>query len=84
MDVGGKYAGTMSGSMNLMGNFGGMAGPLVVGLVLANTNRDWQLAFAISSIIYFMGAICWIWIDPVTPLDQESADASGKLKGQSA
>ncbi len=84
MDVGGKYAGTMSGSMNMMGNFGGMAGPLVVGLVLANTNRDWQLAFAISSIIYFMGAICWIWIDPVTPLDQESTDASGKLKGQSA
>ena len=83
MDVGGKYAGTMSGSMNMMGNFGGMAGPLVVGLVLANTNRDWQLAFAISSIIYFMGAICWIWIDPVTPLDQESTDASGKLKGQS-
>ena len=34
MDVGGKYAGTVSGSMNMMGNFGGMAGPLVVGYVL--------------------------------------------------
>jgi len=73
MDVGGKYAGTMSGSMNMMGNFGGMAGPLVVGLVLEYTHRDWQLAFLISSIIYAMGAICWIWIDPVTPLEKETS-----------
>ena len=72
MDIGGKYAGTVSGSMNMMGNFGGMAGPLVVGLVLQYTARDWQLAFLISSIIYFMGAICWLWIDPVTPLEKES------------
>ena len=70
MDVGGKYAGTVSGSMNMMGNFGGMAGPLVVGLVLQYTHRDWQLAFLISSIIYFMGAVCWVWIDPVTPLEK--------------
>jgi MFS family permease len=73
MDVGGKYAGTVSGSMNMMGNLGGMAGPLVVGLVLQYTNRDWQLAFLISSIIYFLGGICWAWIDPVTPLEQEKA-----------
>jgi MFS transporter, ACS family, glucarate transporter len=71
MDVGGKYAGTVSGSMNMMGNFGGMAGPLVVGLVLQYTNSDWQLAFAISSVIYFLGAICWLFIDPVTPLEKK-------------
>jgi MFS family permease len=70
MDVGGKYAGTVSGSMNMMGNFGGMAGPLVVGLVLSWTNKDWQLAFAISSVIYFLGAIFWLFIDPVTPLEK--------------
>jgi len=75
MDVGGKYAGTVSGSMNMMGNFGGMAGPLVVGLVLQYTNKDWQLAFLISSVIYFMGAICWAWIDPVTPLEKEAEAA---------
>jgi MFS transporter, ACS family, glucarate transporter len=75
MDVGGRYAGTVSGSMNMMGNFGGMAGPFVVGLILQYTNRDWQLAFMISSIIYFMGAICWAWIDPVTPLEQNRKTA---------
>ena len=70
MDIGGQYAGTVSGSMNMMGNFGGMSGPLVVGLVLQYTHRDWQLAFAISAVIYFLGALCWLFIDPVTPLEK--------------
>jgi MFS family permease len=69
MDIGGRFAGTVSGSMNMMGNFGGMAGPLVVGFVLTVTHRDWQLAFLISSVIYFLGAVCWLYIDPVTPLE---------------
>jgi hypothetical protein len=31
MDVGGRYAGTVSGSMNMMGNLGGVFGPIVIG-----------------------------------------------------
>jgi MFS transporter, ACS family, glucarate transporter len=70
MDVGGRYAGTVSGSMNMMGNFGGMAGPFAVGMILQWTGRNWHLAFLISSIIYFLGAFCWLFIDPVTPLEK--------------
>ena len=77
MDVGGQYAGTVSGSMNMLGNFGGMAGPIVVGYLLAWTHRDWQLAFAISAAIYFLGAICWLFIDPVTPLEKPAESAVG-------
>ncbi len=73
MDIGGKFAGTVSGSMNMLGNFGGMAGPVVVGFVLDWTNRDWQLAFAISAAIYFLGALCWLFIDPVKPLEEKAA-----------
>jgi len=71
MDVGGKFSATVSGSMNMLGNLGGMAGPAVVGCLLKWTHHDWQLAFAISAIIYFLGAICWLFIDPVTPLEKE-------------
>ena len=74
MDVGGKYAGTVSGSMNMMGNFGGMAGPLAVGYILDLTNRDWHLAFVISAIVYSLGAFCWLFIDPVTPLEEQVKD----------
>jgi len=70
MDVGGKFAGTVSGSMNMMGNFGGMAGPLVVGLILNSTHQDWHMVFLITTVIYSLGAFCWLAIDPVTPLDQ--------------
>ncbi len=79
MDIGGRYSGTVSGSMNMMGNFGGMAGPIVVGLVLSLTGRDWQLAFAISAVIYFLGAVCWLFIDPVTPLVQSADVEDGRL-----
>lgn len=73
MDFGGRYAGTVSGAMNMLGNFGGMVGPLVVGWVLTLTNRDWQQVFIITSIIYSLGAFCWLFIDPVTPLEREKA-----------
>lgn len=76
MDVGGKYVGTVSGAMNMIGNFGGMAGPMVIGLILQYTNRDWQLVFIITSVIYSLGAFCWLFLDPVTPLEQE-----GKAQG---
>ncbi|MCU0917984.1 MAG: MFS transporter [Planctomycetes bacterium] len=69
MDVGGRFAGTLSGSMNMMGNFGGMAGPFVVGCVLQFTDRNWELTFWLSSAIYFLGGLCWLFMDPVTPLE---------------
>ena len=70
MDVGGKYAGTLSGSMNMMGNFAGGLAPIVVGYILKYSGHNWPATFWISAAIYFLGAICWIWIDPVTPLEQ--------------
>jgi MFS family permease len=79
MDVGGRFAGTVSGSMNMLGNFGGMAGPIVVGYVLDWVHRDWQLVFAICSVIYFLGAICWLFIDPVRPLEEPGRHDSSKL-----
>ena len=80
MDIGGKYAGTVSGSMNMMGNFGGLAGPAIAGYILSATaittatgaTKNWELVFAISSTIYCLGAIFWLFIDPVTPLEKQA------------
>jgi MFS family permease len=77
MDVGGRFAGMLSGSMNMMGNFGGMAGPIVVGLILQHTNRNWEITFWLSSAIYFLGGLCWLIIDPVTPLEKQAIE--GKI-----
>jgi MFS family permease len=69
MDVGGRFAGTFSGSMNMMGNLGGFVAPIATGYILDLTG-SWGLAFYISSAVYLVGAVCWLLLDPVTPLDR--------------
>lgn len=71
MDVGGKYVGTLSGSMNMMGNLAGGLGPLMVGYILRATNQNWAITFYVSAAVYLLGVICWMFLDPVTPLDKD-------------
>src|ERR1044071_5125738 len=73
MDVGGKYAGTLSGAMNMMGNLGGALSPAAIGYILRETNNDWAITFYVSAAIYFAGAFLWRFLDPVTPLEPEPA-----------
>jgi ACS family glucarate transporter-like MFS transporter len=78
MDIGGEYSGTVSGSMNMLGNFGGMAGPIVVGCILsptASSHEEWRLAFMIFAAVYLLGALCWAFINPVTPLEPKAEAA---------
>ena len=56
MDVGGRYSGTVSGAMNMMGSIAGGCSPLVVGYLLAWTSRGWIVTFYVSAAIYLMGA----------------------------
>ncbi len=79
MDVGGRLAGSLSGSMNMMGNLGGAIGPVVVGYILNSTKpavdapptlAGWTSAFLLAAAVYVIGAVSWIFIDPVTPLEK--------------
>ncbi len=70
MDVGGKYAGTLSGMMNMAGNLGGALSPVAIGYILRETNNNWTITFYASAAVYFAGAFLWRFIDPVTPIEQ--------------
>jgi fucose permease len=70
MDVGGRYAGTLSGAMNCMGNIGGAISPMVIGFILSQTHNNWGLTFYVSAAVYFVGIFFWMFLDPVTPLEQ--------------
>ena len=72
MDVGGPHAGTLSGAMNMWGNIGGAICPMVIGYILAFTNKNWNLTFYMSAAIYLMGIVCWMFLDPVTPLKEDT------------
>jgi nitrate/nitrite transporter NarK len=63
MDVGGRHAGALSGSMNMMGNAGGAIAPMVVPLVLAATENDWGMNITLFAVAYFLGAACWFFIN---------------------
>jgi MFS family permease len=76
MDVGGRYAGTVAGSMNMMGSIAGALSPLVVGYLLAWTNQDWTLTFYVSAAIYSLGAVCWIFLDAHTPMERVAVGAT--------
>ena len=69
MDIGGRYAGTVSGAMNMMGSIAGAFSVTVVAYILTWTNDDWTLTFMISSGIYLIGAICWLFLDSHSPLE---------------
>ena len=70
IDVGGRYAGTLSGSMNMAGNIAGGVAPVAVGYILQSTGHSWPVTFWVSAAIYVLGGLCWTWIDPVTPLEE--------------
>lgn len=67
MDVGGRHVGTLSGVMNTMGALAGGCAPIVTG-TLRDLTGGFETTFYISAAVYFVGMVCWIFIDPVTPL----------------
>jgi MFS transporter, ACS family, glucarate transporter len=69
MDVGGKYAGTVSGSMNMMGNLAGFVAPVVAGMI-RDAGHDWNIVLYVMAAIYALGGLCWPFIDPVKPLEE--------------
>jgi MFS transporter, ACS family, glucarate transporter len=71
MDIGRKYAGTLSGSMNMMGNLAGFVAPVTGGYILKNFNKDYDMFLYLMAGIYLIGACMWPFIDPVTPLDRQ-------------
>jgi MFS family permease len=69
MDIGGRYAGTVSGAMNTFGSVAGALSALIVGYILTWTAQNWTLTFYVSSGIYLIGGLCWILLDAHTSID---------------
>jgi MFS transporter, ACS family, glucarate transporter len=79
MDIGGRYSGTVSGAMNMMGSIAGASSTLFVGYLLAWTSGNWTLTFYISAGIYLVGAVCWLFLDSHSPAVRETSAAPGAV-----
>jgi MFS family permease len=71
MDVGGPWAGTLGGAMNMWGNIGGALSPLAIGFMREWTG-NWTLTFYVSAAVYLTGVVFWSFLDPVTPIQAET------------
>jgi ACS family glucarate transporter-like MFS transporter len=73
MDVGGRYSGTLSGSMNMMGNLAASLFALAAGYLLEVTHNNWNLLFFGGAAFYVVAAVAWKFIDPNERLDTGGA-----------
>jgi MFS transporter, ACS family, glucarate transporter len=67
LDIGRQYAGTVSGTMNSLGQIGGVIAPVLVGW-LVQRYGSWQLPLLISAAYYVVSALLWFVIDAEQPL----------------
>lgn len=77
MDLGGRFAGTLSGLMNTWGCIGGLLAPWTIPYILQAADNQWPVVIQVIAGWYFVGALCWLGIDPVTPLDRLERAADG-------
>ena len=62
IDMGGRHVPTVFSIMNMSGNIGAAAFPVVVGTLVERTgNWDWVPAFVAG--IYLVGTVCWVLLD---------------------
>jgi hypothetical protein len=69
MDVGGRNAGTLSGTMNMMGNLGGAVASAAAPYILRFSSDNWNVVLYTAAAVYFLGTFFWLTMDPVTPID---------------
>jgi MFS family permease len=80
-DIGGRYAATVSGAMNSVGNLvGAVGGIAITGNIIKYhtpdgasnmTTHGYVILFAMYGIIYLLGAASWLFIDAGKPVVTE-------------
>ncbi|MFP5230923.1 MAG: MFS transporter [Acidobacteriota bacterium] len=71
-DIGESAAGTVSGAMNMIGNVGATASPILMGFLIERTG-NWNLTFYIAAALNLAGLVFWLGIDAGRKLLRESA-----------
>lgn len=82
MDIGGEFSGTVSGMMNMGGQFVGALSPTVFGYLVSR--GSWVAPFGVSAGLLFIGAAIWaFWIDPEQSVIDKGRGMTGSGAGVS-
>ena len=61
--LGGRNTATLSAMMNSAGQLGAFFSPIILA-ALVQRFGDWRLPLHVVSALYFIGAVCWLFIQP--------------------
>jgi MFS family permease len=67
IDIGGRHTAIVMGVMNMAGGLAGVVLPTVLGgwfTTIRETGGDWNLVIYLHAAFYFLGAVCWLAVDP--------------------
>jgi ACS family glucarate transporter-like MFS transporter len=70
-DIAGHSAGTVSGVMNMIGQFGGVVAPSLTPLLAAEFG--WSTAFLVAAGLGVVGSLAWLFVNPERTLLGKSA-----------
>ncbi len=73
-DIGGRYAGTLSGTMNSVGALAAILSPALTPVL--REYYDWSTIFAILACSWFIAALAWVRIDATETFPQEADEPS--------
>ncbi|MBC7350785.1 MAG: MFS transporter [Thermogutta sp.] len=63
-DLGGKYSGTISAAMNMVGNIGAAFGAIVFPLLQDSTTGEASLFFVMAASLNAVAILCWLFMNP--------------------
>jgi hypothetical protein len=67
VDIGGDHSATVSAAMNTSGQLAAIVLQPVVGYSV-KWFGNWNVPFWLLGVLFFVGAACWLFIDPRRPV----------------
>jgi ACS family glucarate transporter-like MFS transporter len=74
-DIAGAHAGVVSACMNTAGQIGGFLSPIVAALFVEKYG-SWSAPLYVCGSLYFLGALCWWFVDPHQPIQLQDESGS--------
>jgi ACS family glucarate transporter-like MFS transporter len=71
VDIGGNHSGVVSAAMNSSGAVGGILSPILIGFVVQHF-ATWTAPLYFTGLLYLLGALCWLAIDPERSVDDRA------------
>jgi MFS family permease len=82
VEIGRRHTATLSGAMNMFGNFAGFVAPVGGGLILARSAGDWNVLLYLMVGASLLAAACWMFLEPGNPATRPGSTLSERMLAQ--